>query len=379
MTVRIALCAGETSGDQLGAGLVEALRARFPNAQFAGIGGDAMRTAGVDTWWDASDLAVMGLTEVLAHLPRLLKLRRTFRQRVLDWQPDVFVGIDAPDFNLGVERWLKQRGVRTVHDVSPSVWAWREHRAAKIGASADRVLCLFPMEPPIYAKHGVDAIFIGHPLADAIPLHPDRAAARAALGEPEDAPILALLPGSRLGEIRRLLPVFTDAARRLATDIPGLRVVVPAANAQCHAAIHESLGDATDIRVVAGQAQAAMIASDVVLLASGTAALEAMLCKRPMVVGHRIAPLTYRIVQLFGLLKSAHVSLPNVLAGEALIPELLQDDCTPDKLHAELLRWFRDADAVAALQPRFLALHEILRRDASQRAADAIAEVLQSR
>ncbi|TCT26092.1 lipid-A-disaccharide synthase [Thermomonas haemolytica] len=376
MTVRIALCAGETSGDQLGADLVAALRERFPDAQFAGIGGEAMRAAGVDTWWDASELAVMGLAEVLAHLPRLLRLRQTFRQRVLAWQPDVFIGIDAPDFNLGVERWLKRRGVRTVHDVSPSVWAWREHRAAKIGASADRVLCLFPMEPPIYARHGIDAAFIGHPLADAIPLQPDRAGARAALGEPADAPILALLPGSRLGEIRRMLPDFAAAARLLAHDVPGLRVLVPAANAHCRAAIDALLRDAPLFRVIDGQAQRSMIASDVVLLASGTAALEAMLCKRPMVVGHRIAPLTYRIVKWLGLLKSRFVSLPNVLAGEALIPELLQDDCTPGRLHAALLHWFRDPGAVAALQPRFLALHETLRRDASRRAADAVAELL---
>ncbi len=376
MTQRIALCAGETSGDQLGAGLIEALRERFPDAQFAGIGGDAMRAAGMDTWFDASELAVMGLAEVLAHLPRLLKLRKTFRQRVLDWKPDVFIGIDAPDFNLGIERWLKQRGVRTVHDVSPSVWAWRENRALKIGESADRVLCLFPMEPPIYARHGVDATFIGHPLADAIPLQPDRDVARAALGESNDAPILALLPGSRLGEIRRMLPDFAEAARRLAADVPGLRVLVPAANAQCRSAIDAILGDAPAFRVIDGRAQRIMIASDAVLLASGTAALEAMLCKRPMVVGHRIAPLTYRIVRLFGMLKSAHVSLPNVLAGEALIPELLQDDCTPDNLHAALLHWFRDEEAAAALQPRFLAIHQALRRDASARAADAVAQLL---
>ena len=377
MTLRIALCVGETSGDQLGAGLIEALRQRFPDAQFAGIGGDAMRAAGMDTWFDASELAVMGLAEVLAHLPRLLKLRKTFRQRVLDWKPDVFIGIDAPDFNLGVERWLKQRGVRTVHDVSPSIWAWRQGRAAKIGDSADRVLCLFPMEPPIYAQHGVDARFIGHPLADAIPLQPDRAAARAALGESSDTPILALLPGSRLGEIGRMLPDFVDAARRLAADVPGLRVLVPAANAQCRAAIDAILGDAPAFRVIDGQAQQIMIASDVVLLASGTAALEAMLCKRPMVIGHRISALTYRIVKLFGLLKSAHVSLPNVLAGKTLVPELLQDQCTADNLHRALLHWFTDADAVAALQPRFLALHESLRCDASARAAEAVAEVLQ--
>ena len=377
MTLRIALCAGETSGDQLGAGLITELRARFPDAQFAGIGGDRMRTAGLDVWFDASELAVMGLAEVLAHLPRLLRLRWAFRQRVLNWKPDVFIGIDAPDFNLGVERWLKQRGVRTVHDVSPSVWAWRESRAAKIGASADRVLCLFPMEPPIYARHGVDATFIGHPMADEIALQPDRGAARGALGEPADALILALLPGSRFSEIQRMLPVFVDAATRLAGDIPGLRVLIPAANAQCRIAIERIAAGNRALRILDGDAQRAMIASDVVLLASGTAALEAMLCKRPMVIGHRIAPLTYRIVKLFGLLKSEFVSLPNVLAGEALIPELLQDACTADNLHAALLHWFRDADAVAALEPRFLAIHEILRHGASARAADAVAALLQ--
>lgn len=376
--MRIALCAGETSGDQLGAGLIDALRERFPNTQFAGIGGPHMRATSMDCWFDADELAVMGLAEVLIHLPRLLRLRRNFRQRVLAFQPDVFIGIDAPDFNLGVERWLKQRGVRTVHDVSPSVWAWRENRAAKIGRSADRVLCLFPMEPPIYARHGVDARYIGHPLADAIALQPDRAATRKALNVPTNVPLLALLPGSRLGEISRMLPIFADAALRLAQDVPGLRVLVPSANARCRAAIDACLGGAAPFHIIDGQAQQAMIASDCVLLASGTAALEAMLCKRPMVVGHRIAPLTYRIVKLLGLLKSRHVSLPNVLAGEALVPELLQDDCTPENLHVALRHWFRDADAVAALQPRFLALHETLRCDASQRAADAVAELLEA-
>ncbi|QIL20261.1 lipid-A-disaccharide synthase [Thermomonas sp. HDW16] len=378
MSLRIALCAGETSGDQLGAGLIAELRKRFPDAQFAGIGGDGMRAAGLDIWFDASELAVMGLAEVLAHLPRLLKLRKAFRQRVLDWKPDVYIGIDAPDFNLGVERWLKQRGVRTVHYVSPSVWAWRENRAAKIGASADRVLCLFPMEPPIYAKHGVDAVFVGHPLADAIPLQPDRTAARNAFGESPDVPILALLPGSRLGEIERMLPVFVEAATTLQRDIPGLRVLVPAANAQCRSAIERIARDVPGIRILDGDAQRAMIASDCVLLASGTAALEAMLCKRPMVIGHRISGLTYAIVKAFGLLKSAHVSLPNILAGKQLVPELLQDQCTTQNLHAALLHWFRDADAVAALQPQFLAIHETLRRDASARAADAVASLLSS-
>ena len=376
--MRIALCAGETSGDHLGAGLVDALRRRYPDAEFAGIGGDAMRAAGMDTWWDASALAVMGLAEVLAHLPRLLKLRKAFRERVLAFQPDVFIGIDAPDFTLGVENWLKQRGVRTVHYVSPSVWAWREARAAKIGASADRVLCLFPMEPPIYARHGVDAVFVGHPLADAIPLQPDRCAARLALAVPADAPVLAVLPGSRLGEIARMLPVFLESAALLQRDIPALQLLVPAANAACRAAIEATPGaKAPHVRILDGQAQRAMIASDVVLLASGTAALEAMLCKRPMVIGHRISALTHAIVRTLGMLKSAHVSLPNVLAGEALVPELLQGECTAPNLHAALLRWFRDEAAVAALQPRFLSIHDQLRRDASSAAAEAIAGLLE--
>lgn len=378
----MALVAGEASGDQLGAGLIAELRLRFPDARFAGIGGPAMRAAGLDAWHDSQELAVMGLAEVLSHLPRLLRLRHRLRRRLLHWRPDVFIGIDAPDFNLGVERWLKQRGVRTVHYVSPSVWAWREGRAAKIGRSADRVLCLFPMEPPIYARHAVDARFVGHPLADAIPMTPDRAAARDALGVDHAAPVLALLPGSRLGEIRTMLPVFLDAVALVAQRVPALRILLPAANAQCDAAIRATLAAmpaaAGRVRVLAGDAQRAMIASDVVLLASGTAALEGLLCKRPMVVGHRIAPLTYRIVRGLGLLKSRFVSLPNVLAGEALIPELLQDACTAENLADAVLAWFDAPEAVAALRPRFRAIHETLRQNASACAADAVAELLQA-
>ena len=380
---RIALVAGETSGDQLGAGLIHALRERFPDAEFAGIGGEGMRAAGMDTWFDASELAVMGLAEVLSHLPRLLGVRRALRERVLAWKPDVFVGIDAPDFNLGVERWLKQRrgeggNPRTVHYVSPSVWAWRESRAEKIGRSADRVLCLFPMEPAIYARHGVDARFVGHPLADALPLEPDREGARAALGIAADARVLAVLPGSRLGEIRRLGGIFLDAARLLAAELPDLRIVVPAANAACRREIESLLaaGGLTRTQVLDGHAQRAMIASDAVLLASGTAALEAMLCKRPMVVGYRLAPLSHAIVRAFGLLKVAHVSLPNVLAGEPLVPELLQDDCTPPRLAAALLPQVRDRAIADALLPRFRELHLQLRQNASARAADAIADLL---
>jgi lipid-A-disaccharide synthase len=379
-SVRIALVAGEASGDQLGAGLIEQLRLRFPDARFAGIGGDAMRESGMDVWHDASELAVMGLSEVLTHLPRLLRLRRRLRGRLLDWRPDVFIGIDAPDFNLGLERHLKQRGVRTVHYVSPSVWAWRQGRAARIGRSADRVLCLFPMEPEIYARHGVDARFVGHPLADTMSLVPDRAGARARLGLDAARPVLAVLPGSRLGEIARLGTPFLHAASRVAHAVPGLQVLVPAANTTCRRAIEARLSQTKlpldDVRLLEGQAREAMVASDVVLLASGTATLEAMLAKRPMVVGYRVAMTTCVLVRGLGLLKVDHYALPNVLAGEALVPELMQEACTPQRLADAVLGWLRDPDAVAALEPRFRELHLMLRMDASARAADVVTELL---
>ena len=388
--MRIALVAGEASGDLLGAGLVEQLRRRWPNAHFVGIGGDAMRAAGTETWFDASELAVMGLSEVLRHLPRLLLLRRELRQRLLDWQPDVFIGIDAPDFNLGVERWLKQRrgtnGLpRTVHYVSPSVWAWREKRAEKIGLSADRVLCLFPMEPPIYQRHGVDARFVGHPLADAMPLEPDRAAAREELRLDPARPLLAVLPGSRVGEIERLADDFLAAAARVLAAEPALQVVAPMANRHARAAFERVLGNHPDaatlqpaLHVIDGNARTLMIASDVILLASGTATLEAMLAKRPMVVGYRVAGLTYRMVKGLGMLKVDHYALPNVLAGEPLVPELMQHDCTPDRLAEAVLRWLRDPVAVARLVPRFLALHQALRQNASVQAANAVIQLLET-
>ncbi|PJK07709.1 lipid-A-disaccharide synthase [Lysobacteraceae bacterium NML95-0200] len=385
--LRIALCAGEASGDILAAGLIAALRERFPNAEFAGIGGARMRAAGMDIWHDAEALAVMGLAEVLAHLPRLLRLRKQFRQAVLDWQADIFIGIDAPDFNLGIEKWLKQRGLRTVHYVSPSVWAWRESRAAKMGESADRVLCLFPMEPPIYARHGVDAVFVGHPMADEIPLHPDRAAARTRLGMDASAPVLALLPGSRLGEIQRMLPIFLAAARQIGAHKPQLEVLIPAASPACRQQIETLMPAAASAKETAGmalpriqildaQAREAMIASDGVLLASGTAALEAMLCKRPMVIGHRISAPSYAIVKTFGLLKTRHVSLPNILASKTLVPELLQDDCTADKLAQAVLYWLDNQDAREALLPQFEAIHQNLAQDAAHSAATAVAELL---
>jgi len=375
---KIALIAGEASGDLLGAGLIAALRARFPGAVFAGVGGTAMRAAGLEAWHDASELAVMGLAEVLRHLPRLLRLRRRLRTRLLDWQPDVLIGIDAPDFNLGLERWLKQRGVRTVHYVSPSIWAWRQGRAANIGRCADLVLCLFPMEPAIYAQHGVNARFVGHPLADTLALAPDRMAARKALDLPADAPILALLPGSRLGEIERLGAVFVQAAARVAAQVPGLMVVIPAATPACHAAISTHL-DAQALpcgRLVHGQSRAAMVAADVVLVASGTATLEALLAKRPMVVAYRLSALTAWLARRLKLLKTECYSLPNVLAGEMIVPELMQEACTAEGLSEAILHWFNTPEAVAALQPRYLELHQMLRKHASTAAAAAIAELL---
>ena len=370
--LRIALVAGEASGDLLGAGLIEQLRARYPQAVFAGVGGDAMRGAGMDTWHDASELAVMGLSEVLRHLPRLLKLRKAVRTRLLDWRPDVFIGIDAPDFNLGLERTLKDHGIRTVHYVSPSIWAWRQGRAAKIGRSADLVLCLFPMEPPIYATHGVDARFVGHPLAEMLALEPDRAL-------PHEAPVLAVLPGSRLGEIGRLGEVFLDAAACVADALPGLRIVLPAANAGCRAAIDALLAQprfaALDVQVLDGDARTAMVASDVVLLASGTATLEALLAKRPMVVGYRIAPSTAFIVRLFKLMRVDRFSLPNVLAGRTIAPEFMQEDCTAENLSAAVLHWFRDPQAAEAMQPVYRDLHLQLRQGASATAADAVARL----
>lgn len=375
---RFALVAGEASGDLLGAGLVAELKKRFPDAGFAGIGGPRMRAEGFEAWHDCGELAVMGLAEVLRHLPRLLRLRRGLRRRLLDWKPDVFIGIDAPDFNLGLERRLKQAGIRTVHYVSPSVWAWREGRAAKIGRSADRVLCLFPMEPPIYERHGVDARFVGHPLADAFPAEPDRAAARARLGLPADAPVLAVLPGSRKGEIGRLWPVFIEASKQVTLQVPGLVAAVPAADPACRAAVERGLDGSqlANVAVYDGQAHDVMVAADVVLLASGTAALEAMLAKRPMVVGYRISPLTYRLVMWLGLMRTSRYSLPNVLANEPIVPELMQRDCTPENLASAVLAWFRDPDARAALLPRYEHIHAKLRGNASAAAAGAVTEML---
>ena len=373
---RIALVAGESSGDLLGAGLILALRERWPDAVFAGVGGPRMVAAGLEAWHSADELAVMGLVEVLRHLPRLLALRRDVRRRVLAFRPDVFVGIDAPDFNFGLERKLKNAGIRTVHYVSPSIWAWRAKRARTIGASADRVLCLFPFEPAIYAEHGVDARFVGHPLADEFPLDPVQSEARVKLAIPDDVPVLAILPGSRVGEVRRLGADFAGAVRLLQQRLPDLRVLAPMANAKCRDAFAAVVGTQAGIQLLDGRAHEAMIASDAVLLASGTAALEAMLAKRPMVVAYRLAPLTYRIVTGLGMLETNRYALPNVLAGRDLVPELMQDACTPEALAEALLPSLQDRRAPMSLLAEYRHLHVALRQDASRSAAAAIADLV---
>ena len=371
------LVAGEASGDLLGAGLIRSLRERFPDARFAGIGGAQMAATGMQIWHPAEKLSVMGLVEVLTHLPALLAIRRDVCKRTLLIRPAVFIGIDAPDFNLGLERKLKRAGIRTVHYVSPSVWAWRESRALRIGACADRVLCLFPMEPPIYARHGVDARFVGHPLADAFALEPDQAAARQALGLPDDVPVLALLPGSRLGEIQRLGADFLQAAAILKQAMPDLQIVAPMANARCRAAFSALAPVPADLHIIDGNAHAAMIASDAVLLASGTAALEAALAKRPMAVAYRIAPLTHFIVKSLGMLRTDVYSLPNILAGKRIVPELMQDACKPDALAAAVLPFLRARTAPPELLGEFRRLHESLLGGGSAAAAAAVAQLVQ--
>ena len=387
----IAILAGEDSGDQLGAELIAALRLRYPQARFVGIGGAQMLREGFESWYDMRELSLFGFSEVISHLPRLLRLRRSLVARLHRIKPAVVVGIDAPDFNLGVERRLKEAGVRTVHYVSPSIWAWREKRAEKIGRSADRVLCLFPMEPAIYAKHGIDARFVGHPLADRFALVADRTGARAVLELPQQVPVLAVLPGSRLSEVNRLGKSFLDAASKVAAALPGLRIVIPAANPQVRARLQKLLADAPHDAAPAllldGQAHEAMLAADVVLLASGTATLEAMLAKRPMVVGYRVSPTSYFIARALRMIKTDVYSLPNILARASgvgdgpLVPELMQDDCTAEKLAAATLALFKDSERRGAIVAAFEYLHQQLRGGleghAGDRAATAIAELIE--
>jgi lipid-A-disaccharide synthase len=366
-TLRIALVAGEASGDILGAGLMRALKARHPAVEFIGVGGPLMQAEGLTSYFPMERLSVMGLVEVLGRLRELLARRKLLIQTLIEEKPDVFIGIDAPDFTLNIELKLRQAGIKTVHYVSPSVWAWRQKRVLKIREGCDLMLTLLPFEARFYEEKGVPVRFVGHTLADSIPLQADRAAARAELGLP-DGPLVALMPGSRGGEVGRLASVFFEAAERLQALKPGVRFVLPCASPQRRAQIETLLvGRNLPLTLLDGQSHLALAACDAVLIASGTATLEALLYKRPMVVAYRLAPLTFWILKR--MVKSPYISLPNLLAQRLLVPELLQDDATPEALAQTLLPLIDGGEE----QTRgFDDIHRTLRRDASNQAADAV-------
>jgi lipid-A-disaccharide synthase len=370
------LVAGEASGDNLGGALIEALAARAPGAHFFGVGGPRMVEAGCEAWHPSDALAVMGLAEIVRHVPRLLALRRDLLARFAVARPDAFIGIDSPEFNLRIAAALKARGIPTVQYVSPQVWAWRQGRVRTIGRAVDLVLCVLPFEADFYRAHAVRAEFVGHPLADRIPLESDAAPARAALGLSAAGPVLAVLPGSRLGEVTRLGAPFAGTLAWLAAQRPGIEFVAAMANAAARAEFERSLAThapRVPVRIVDGQAERCIAASDVVLLASGTATLEATLVKRPMVVAYRVAPLTHWLLRR--LVKTEFIAQPNLLAGRRLVPEFLQEDVRPGILGPAVLEQFDRPDR-AALSEAFGEIHRRLRRDASARAADAILELL---
>lgn len=374
-SLTIGLVAGESSGDNLGAALIEAIAARAPGTRFVGVAGPRMLAAGCERLADAEELAVMGLFEVLHDLPRLLRLRRRVREAMLELRPDVFVGIDAPEFNLGLAASLHAAGLRTVQYVSPQVWAWRRGRAARMARFLDLVLCLLPFERAVYEQAGLDAIFVGHPLADLLPLVPDPVAARRELGIAPEARVVALLPGSRAGEVARLADDFAGTAAWLAARRPELVFVAALANGGARSSFEAALGrraPGVDVRLVDGRTQAVLTASDVVLVASGTATLETLLCKRPMVVAYRLGALTAFLLRRLGLLKVPFFSQPNLLAGRQVVPELAQGDVTPPRLGQELERWLDKPEDVRSLQALFTELHGQLRRGASGQAADSI-------
>lgn len=372
--MRVALVAGESSGDLLGAGLIRALRSRCPEATFEGVAGPQMAAAGCEMLEPAESLAVMGLIEPLKEIPRLLRLRRTLLQRWTRTPPDVFVGIDAPDFNLGLEQRLKARGIRTIHYVSPSVWAWRQGRTRKIRAAADRVLCLLPFEKSFLDNHGIKADFVGHPLADATPERVDVAADREALGiGPGD--VLAVLPGSRHSEVSRLGPVFAATAKQLAEEYPSLNFVAPMATDSIRESFTgylESSGVLDRFRLTNGNAEQVMAASDIVLLASGTASLQAALLGKPMVAAYRVAGLTYAIVNGLKLVKVPHVTLPNLLTDTPLVPEFIQDAARPEALAGAVSDLLSNPDRRAEIAAQFRVLRTTLARGADERAADAV-------
>ncbi len=377
-TLTIGLVAGESSGDNLGAALIRAIRERAPDTRFMGVAGPAMVAEGCEAWASAEELAVMGLFEVLHHLPRLMGLRRRLRSRFLAERPDVFVGIDAPEFNLNLAPALHAAGIRTVQYVSPQVWAWRQGRARRMAGFLDLVLCLLPFEAQVYDRAGLRAIFVGHPLADQLPLVPDRAAARATLGLRAESRIVAVLPGSRVGEVARLAGDFAGAIGWLAGRHPGLEFVAPMANPQTKTIFEQALirqAPGAKVQVIEGQSRTALTAADAALVASGTATLETLLCKRPMVVAYRLGWMTALVLRSLRLLKAPYFAQPNLLAGRLVVPELAQGEVRPDNLGREIERWLDQPAEVAALMEQFTVMHRQLRLGASERAAEAILEL----
>ena len=378
----IAIIAGEVSGDILGAGLIHALKARYPHAKFIGIGGERMIAEGFETLFDMDELSVMGLVEVLKYLPRLLNIRRSIIEQLSALKPDVFIGIDAPDFNLDVELKLKQQGIKTIHYVSPSVWAWRQKRVYKIAAATNLVLAFLPFEKAFYDRFNVPCRFIGHTMADAIPLKPNREEACQLLNLDSTQRYVAMLVGSRGAEVEFLSEPFLQTAQLLHQRYPDVKFLVPLINQkrrQQFEQIKQRVAPELDMILLDGNARAAMIAAEATLLASGTAALEAMLCKSPMVVGYRMKPFTYFLAKR--LVKTQYISLPNLLADEMLVPELIQEDCNPTNL-AEKLSLYLSEDKSAVqtrhvLLQRFAELHQMIQCNADQQAAQAVIDLLE--
>ena len=378
--MRIALVAGEASGDQLGAGLILAIRKRVPDASFEGVAGPAMVAAGCEQWEPSESLAVMGLVEPLAHLPRLIRLRRALARRWQASPPDVFVGIDAPDFNLGLEKKLRSSGIRTAHYVSPSIWAWRAGRVRTVAKAADAVLCILPFEAPLYAGHDVNAVFVGHPKADAAPAVVDSSAARRGLGIGEGE-LIAMLPGSRGGEIARLGPILAATAKRLAAARPGLRFVTPVAAPSLRPTIERQLHDAgvaEHFLLLDGDSQTAMMAADLVLLASGTAVLEAAMLGKPAVAVYRLAALSYALIKGLRLLKLTHVTLPNLMTKEPLVPEFIQGAAQPEAIAAAVVQLLNDPERRRFISDEFAKLKAELALNTDQRAADVVIGLAQS-
>jgi lipid-A-disaccharide synthase len=380
--LRIAIVAGESSGDTLGAALIEALRALVPDIEFTGVAGPQMRAAGCHALLEAEQLSVIGLVEVLPHLPRLLRLRARLAGDIASLLPDAFIGVDYQQFNLGLALRLKRLGITTVQYVSPQVWAWRQGRVRTMVRAYDLVLCLLPFEPAFYSAHALNALFVGHPLADQIPLQSDRGAARASLGLAAQDTVLALLPGSREAEVRRLSKPFLGAARLLAQRRPGLKIVAPMAGPLVRAQFEHALqqhAPRPDVQVLDGQARTALSAADVALVASGTATLEALLCRCPMVVAYRVGALSALLARGLGFTGLPYFSLPNLLASEPLVPEFSQQAVEPEGLARALEHSLDDAARRAYLQRRFELIHESLRQNGAALAASAVLQLLRAR